>query len=251
MSPLVVSIVPCHNHEKWVGGALLSIDAQDYDRKEIVLVDDGSTDDSLRAALRECIDPRRVGPVAWQAKLPNGTPLKAIRGEVARGPSWARNQGAALAPEADYFAFLDSDDVFEQEKLSQSIAAFDSYPNIVAVYTDYDTVRSDGVRIREFKPPFSRRALLESCIVNCDSVVLASAFRVLGGFDETFRVAEDYQFWIMLSENYTIHHIPSSLLTLRVGDHSSTATVPNQTWVDCHRRLYQGVAERAKRRQSG
>jgi glycosyltransferase involved in cell wall biosynthesis len=100
--PLVSVIIPCHNSARWLPATLESALAQTWPRLEIIVVDDGSRDDSAAIAARYAA--RGVQLV----QQPN------------RGAAAARNQGIALA-HGDYFQFLDADDLLAPDKIAQQI----------------------------------------------------------------------------------------------------------------------------------
>jgi glycosyltransferase involved in cell wall biosynthesis len=109
MPPLVSILIPCHNAARWLAATLDSALAQTWPRCEIVVVDDGSTDDSLALARR--FEPRGVR-VATQSN---------------RGASAARNAALALA-QGDYIQFLDADDLLAPDKIARQLAALADQP---------------------------------------------------------------------------------------------------------------------------
>jgi len=248
--PLVTAVIPCHNHRLWVNDAVDSIARQDYPAKRIVVVDDGSKDDSFDVVARRLYKPRPLGNDGRGVvgKLLNTmVDIMVIRHEVAKGPSAARNFGMRAGWEnTSVFAFLDSDDLYEPGKISRSMTKFvDAPDHIGVVYSDFDTLNPSGLRIRQYKPGFSRELLLRECIVNCDSLVSRKAIEAVGGFDEELRVAEDYDLWLRISEKFVISHLAEPLVVVRVGEHSSTSTVAKKTWEACWARVMQKVRERA------
>jgi glycosyltransferase involved in cell wall biosynthesis len=255
--PLVTAVVPLHNHADWVRDAVWSVAKQDYPRKRMVVVDDGSTDGGHRRVLGllgGTAVPQTSKPEnseLWCGDL-NGTELFLLRYETAHGPSFARNRGMELLPcetPDDLFAFLDSDDYYQPGKISKSVAEFARYPGKVGVvYSDYDTLRPDGLRLRQFKEPFTRERMLVECLPNCDSLISARAIADCDGFDEDLRVCEDLDLWLRISEKYLVTHLPESLVTIRVGQHSSTATVRNETWQANYRRVFEKLRERSQGR---
>lgn len=251
--PLVTCVVPCHNHAVWVNEALTSLVTQDYQNKRIVFVDDGSTDGSCDAVLATLVElrlPPRQGEPWLAAGRVRGSDTNAmvVRFSEAHGPAFARNAGLKAGWEGtDVFALLDSDDLYEQGKISKSIAKFMEAPDqIGVVYSDYDTMTASGSRQRQYKEAFSRERLLHECLVNCDSLVTRTAFERCGLFDETLRVCEDYDLWLRISESLVLTHLPESLLTIRVGSHSSTATVKSDTWKQCYSRVFAKLEERMR-----
>jgi len=236
--PLVTVVIPCHNHEKWVNDALDSVLWQSYPNKRIIVVDDGSTDDSANKVYKRLYRPR--GPqqqgepivCVGKAQPRMETEVMLCRFSKASGPSFARNWGIRVAWEGtDAFCFLDSDDTYLPGKIEKSVAKWQEVPDFIgAVYTDYDTLNGEGIRLRQYKEPFSRIRLMQECLPNCDSLVTKAAIKKCGWFDEEMRTCEDYDLWMRISEEFAIVHIPESLVTVRVGSHSSTATVASEVW---------------------
>jgi glycosyltransferase involved in cell wall biosynthesis len=251
--PLVTTIIPCHNHEQWICDAITSVATQDYPNARIVLVDDGSTDGSVDRAVGLIENPRYPKPqpdiwTAWGNIRGTRVPLMIQKLPQANGPSFARNWGIQVAWEGtDIFGFLDSDDMFRQGKLSKSVAKMLQVPShIGGVYSDYDTLRPDGLMLRQFKEPFSRERMLGGeCVANMDSIVSKKAIEACGAFDPALRCCEDFDFWMRISERFVICHLPESLVTIRVGEHSSSTTVPTDTWQRCYSRVFEKVRERA------
>lgn len=106
MTPLVSVIIPCHNAAPWLGEAIESSLAQSWPRKEIIVVDDGSSDESV--ALARSYSPRGVR-VAVQSNA---------------GASAARNHGLRLA-KGDFIQFLDADDLLSPEKVGAQVRALE------------------------------------------------------------------------------------------------------------------------------
>lgn len=247
----VTAVIPCYNHAKWVNEAIDSVASQDYPHKQIIVVDDGSTDNSHLAVLNRLYRPR--GPkeqgspwIATGQLTHSKVEVTILRFTEAKGPSRARNAGIDHGwAETDIFAFLDSDDLYEPGKISKSIAVIKDDPTFIgAVYSDFDTFNSE-IRIRQHKPSFSRQRLLRECIVNCDSLVTKRAIEVCGAFDETIRVCEDYDMWLRISEKFIITHIPESLVRVRVGSHSASSTISKENW----QKNYQKVFDKLRARQ--
>lgn len=244
---LVTAVIPVHNHRRWVWQAVESVTTQDHRPLRVVVVDDGSTDGSTDEVLAHLANVRRVGdgPRVALGQSPEGVDVMVQSFAQARGPSFARNWGMNCAWDGDAFAFLDSDDYYHPGKISRSVQALVDGDGLVgAVYSDYETLRPDGLRVRQYKPSYSRELLLRECVVNCDSVVLRSALERSGLFDESLRVVEDLDLWLRLSEEHMIVHLPEALVTVRTGQHSSTDTVGAERWRECYARVMQKVKER-------
>jgi glycosyltransferase involved in cell wall biosynthesis len=194
---------------------LLSIESQTYKGDiRIYVLDDCSTKNSV---IREQLSPY----VHFQANLTN------------MGPSYCRNLMATIATEAGakYLAFLDADDIYAPQKIEKSVEIMEREENVAAVYSDYTSLNmKTGVATREYKPAFDKHYLLRECIVNNDSVVRASAFKAVGGYDEEMRCAEDYDLWIRISHKWLIYHIPEDLVTVRVTGEGATFSRTSEEW---------------------
>lgn len=248
----VTAVIPCHNHRAWVNDAVDSVANQDYATKRVIVVDDGSSDGSAQVVL-DRLDSLRVLVDEGERWVKAGKTASGVDVAVARlpqsgGPSHARNVGIKLAWEdTDVFAFLDSDDRYEPGKIARSVEKLRLSPAMIGeVYSDYDTLSTSGLRLRHYKPPFSREGLLRECIVNMDSLVSKCALEAVGLFDESLRVAEDYDLHLRISERFLIIHVPESLVLIRTGDHSSTATVRQEVWQSNWRRVMEKTRQRGK-----
>ena len=122
MSPKISVVIPCYNHARYVGQAILSVLAQNYPMLDLVVVNDGSTDDSLAVI-------RRHAPSAKIVDQPN-------QGEVK-----ARNAGFA-ASSGDVVIFLDSDDLLEPAALSRIADAWS--PRVAKIQFDLLVIDAEG-----------------------------------------------------------------------------------------------------------
>jgi glycosyltransferase involved in cell wall biosynthesis len=244
-------VIPNHNYACWLPDAINSVAADPYPFKRIIVVDDGSTDNSWDTICKlgditNADDPKEN--MIYTGQVQN-TVLCAYRFEKAGGPSRARNLGiTALWNQTHLFGFLDADDEYLPGKISKSIATFVESPErIGAIYTDYDTVDiNTGRVVRVYKEPFSRERLLQECIVHSACMVNKLALHACGLYDEELRCAEDFDLWLRISEKFLIVHIPEPLMSVRVGSHNSTNVVKKETWNRCLQRVSQKVQERAK-----
>lgn len=197
-------IIPTYDRADRVTRAVSSVLDQTYADFELLVVDDGSGDGTIRA-LRPFLDRIRL-----------------IRHARNCGVSAARNTGIR-ASRAPLVAFLDSDDRWLPEKLESQVRFFRERPGVVACQTQEIWVRG-GRRVnparRHLKPSGDIFALsLERCLVSPSAVMLCRCvLDEVGLFDESLPVCEDYDLWLRIACRHPIHLIDRELL-VREGGH--------------------------------
>ncbi len=219
MSELVSVIIPTFNRSTLLLRAVDSLLNQSYKSMEIIIVDDGSTDNS-----RDVLDP-----------LINSNRIKYIY-QKNQGVSSARNIGVQNSF-GTWVAFLDSDDEWLKDKLAKQMIFFKSNPNLKIVYTDEVWIKN-GVRINQSKHHqkcggYIFAECLKQCLIGPSSVVIKKdLFLELNGFDINYPVCEDYDLWLKISSRYEIGFINETLVT-KYGGHSdqlSTTFVAMDMW---------------------
>lgn len=201
--PEVSIIMPTYNRSQKVVRAVESVLDQSFRDFEIIVVDDGSTDDTCQSL----------------AKF--GSSITYIRCPLNRGVSAARNAGVRTAS-APWIAFLDSDDYWLRDKLGVQMKFLRRNPEWVACQTEEIWIRR-GRRVnprRKHKKPsgdiFKRSLAL--CLVSPSSVVVSrELFDEVGLFDETLQAAEDYDLWLRISCRYPIYLIERELVVKEGG----------------------------------
>jgi glycosyltransferase involved in cell wall biosynthesis len=208
MMPAVSLIIPAYNRERFIAAAVGSVLRQTERDFELIVYDDGSTDDTIKVA-REAAggDPR----------------VHIIAGEH-RGVCHAINAAAKLAT-GTYLGQVDSDDGLVPQAVAETRACLDAHPNVGMVYTDYLTLDEDGNVLgqgQRTKTPYSRDRLLIDFMTFHFRLMRREVFWKVGGMDESHRWAEDYDLCLRLSEITEIHHLPRPLYLYRV--HRSTTS---------------------------
>ncbi|MBN2289594.1 MAG: glycosyltransferase family 2 protein [Candidatus Glassbacteria bacterium] len=200
--PEVSVIIPAYNRAAMLGDAVNSVLGQTFGDFELIVVDDGSTDDT----------PRLLGGLAGRV-----TALRTHR----QGVAAARNHGAAAAT-GRYLAFLDSDDLWLPEKLKCQVAAHRAHPDLRISHTDEVWVRRQR-RVNPMRKHAKRggrifRYSLPMCRISPSSVVLErSLFEEVGGFDRHFCVCEDYELWLRITARYPVLFLERRLTVKRGG----------------------------------
>lgn len=199
---MVTVILPTYNRAGFLKESIQSVLSQTFTDFELIVVDDGSTD-STKEAVQE---------------FPG---IRYIPCPVNKGVSAARNLGIGLA-RGRYICFLDSDDLWVENKLEAQIAWMESQTDCQVCYTDEIWIRR-GVRVN---PMNKHRKVtgdifsdcLPLCVVSPSSVLMrASLFSEVGMFDEALAVCEDYDLWLRISMRYPVHLIDEKLLIKRGG----------------------------------
>jgi glycosyltransferase involved in cell wall biosynthesis len=183
-APTVTIIIPTYNRAHVLGQTLDSVKRQSFSDYEIVLVDDGSQDETRRVVSNHAMPIRYI----YQ---PN------------KGVSEARNHAVRLA-RGEFLAFLDSDDLWEPTFLERTVRRLRTQPDEVLVYTDFVSVNAEGQPLRGHrKTPCGGQVtvpLFASVFIHTSAVVARRlAIIDAAGFDPNLSHNEDYDLWLRLS----------------------------------------------------
>lgn len=190
-------IIPTYNRRDFLKKAVDTVLAQTHRDFELIIADDGSTD-GTRDMLEAYDDPR----------------LRYVCQDN-QGPAAARNLGLTHA-QADWIAFLDSDDWWLPQKLERSAAYIEMYPEIHIFHTEEIWYRRGKLLAQKKKhqKPDGQvycKALPLCCISISTAVVRRSILEKAGGFDESFPACEDYDLWLRITSRYPVKLIPEAL----------------------------------------
>lgn len=231
-TPLVSIIIPAYNAAQYLPQAIESCLAQTYPHYEILVVNDGSTDNTPDIAR----DYSGVICINQENK----------------GLAGARNTGIAHA-QGTYIQFLDADDILLPEKLALCVQAFREHPTIGLVYTDYEIRSADLARnLDHLKPNLALTDDLLSTLINNTStlfkvpcaLVKSEYVRRVNGFTPGMQGVEDWHFWIKLAaEGVNFLALPETLAWYR---HSENSMSKDQTLMLQSRLVaYQGLRDLA------
>lgn len=179
-------IIPAFNAEQYVAKAIESCLNQTYAPHEIIVVDDGSTDDTAKVA----------------ESFP--APVRVIRLEKNMGLPTARNRGVQ-ASTGQWLAFLDADDWFLPEKLDRQRLCALEHEQAILIYSGFLASVDGAESLGWFHPPEVLWPKLRyRCALVPSTVALRrEAFEAVGGFDPSVRVCEDWDLWLRLVERYS------------------------------------------------
>ncbi len=200
--PHISVIIPTYNRAALLIEAVESVLAQTWSDFELIVVDDGSTDDTPQC-LKKYSDR-----------------LIYLRQEN-RGVSAARNYGIANA-RGEWLAFLDSDDLWLPRKLAAQVDFFRHNPTALICQTEEiwrrDDRRVNPKKIHQKHSGWIYERCLPLCIVSPSAVMMRrSLLDAVGLFDETLPACEDYDLWLRIGKDYPIYLIDEPLIIKRGG----------------------------------
>ena len=198
----VTVIIPAYNRRDLLGRSLDSVLSQTCPADEIIVVDDGSTDDTNNLIAE---------------RYPQINYLY----QDNQGISSARNAGINRA-KGEWLAFLDSDDEWLPNKLEVQMAALRDHPEHLIAHTNEHWLRNG--RPKKQQPKHRKyggrifRYCLPLCVISPSSVVIhRSVFDRIGQFDAAMTVCEDYDMWLRISCRYPILYIDEPLIVKHGG----------------------------------
>ncbi|WP_103669792.1 glycosyltransferase [Pseudanabaena sp. BC1403] len=186
MTELVSIIIPCYNAEKWIGDCIDSALSQTYKPIEVIVIDDGSTDASLSII-------KKYGNKIRLASYPNS------------GPSASRNRGFQIS-KGHYIQFIDSDDYISPVKIKEQIEFLKvSGKDLVysdwchQVYNDDNSIKSLNYITNQSADDMTYYVISNNTIHIGSCLYKREVIERMSGFDESLRIAEDYDFFIRLA----------------------------------------------------
>jgi glycosyltransferase involved in cell wall biosynthesis len=229
-TPLVSVVIPAYNATTFLAKTLDSVLVQTYPNLEIIVVDDGSTDST----------PHLLDSY--------GDRICVLR-QANAGQAAARNYGAREA-HGELLAFLDSDDLWDPDKIADQVGLLNRFPEALATYCDHRTIDEQGrllassAALSSPRPSGNilRTLLMGSCITTPGLVLLRRrAFDVAGGFDETpmMRGHEDSALWLRLATQGSFVYSPHTLVSYR--QHAQQATRRRHYWMHMARGRLRGL----------
>jgi len=211
---LVSVVIPCYNQARFLGEAIESVLSQTYADFEVIVVDDGSTDDTAGVASSYAAEDARVRLISQEN----------------RGLAGARNRGLAEAG-GEYVVFLDSDDRLLAGALEVGVRELASHPQCAFVSGRCRFIAADGSPIlrleQESVEGDPHVELLRAGPILVPAVTYRrSVFEVVGGFDESYEAAEDYAFYYRVARRFPIHFHDAAVAEVRRHEGSMTRDFP-------------------------
>jgi glycosyltransferase involved in cell wall biosynthesis len=238
MTPKVSVIIPSYNCGRFLSEALASVYAQSFQDFEVIVVDDGSTDNT-EEVIKTYLDRIRY-----------------LR-QFNRGAAAARNQGLKMA-HGSLIAFLDADDLWEREKLAAQVALMDSRPELGVAYANFTHFDGSGIAgtgfderdsaLRRYK---SRELVDGEFLLTSPSLltdflsilafpkpsvlmVRRACFEKVGFFDENISICEDTQICLRLSKYFSFGFIDRPLVRRRVRTDTLSSAADARRYAAVH-----------------
>lgn len=218
--PLISIITPVFNREKLIVECIRSVQAQEYQNYEHIIIDDCSDDDTLRV-------------VESFAKTDDRIILLRSLENSGGKPGKVRNIGIEKA-QGELIAFLDSDDIWEKEKLSTQLNFLQvndldfSYHPLARLVDNSDGPTSFWGRDC-FQKDFFRGLFRSNFIPTCSVLVKKSVLSEVGYFNESLKYSEDYFLWLLISlKNYKIGFLGNVLGSFRRSRHGNINMLLNK-----------------------
>jgi glycosyltransferase involved in cell wall biosynthesis len=208
-NPRVSVVIPCYNHATYLGEAVQSVLNQSCSDYEIIVVDDGSSDNTSQIA-------KSFGDQICYVYQDNA------------GLSAARNTGIQLA-RGDLIALLDADDLYEINFIKTITDHFARHPNIDGVYCGFQFVDHGNHPLPQptgtiYSPENLYPALLKgNFFVPASMVVYKYCYETVGLFDTSLSAVEDWDRWLRISKKYNVMGISDCLVRYRIIDGSMSS----------------------------
>ena len=196
-------IIPTYNRAHTLKRALDSVLAQTRPADEIIVVDDGSSDDTEQLI---------------QQHYPQVTYIK----QANQGVSAARNRAIEIAT-GEWLALLDSDDEWLPEKLATQLALLEQQPEHQLIHSDEIWIRN-GVRVNQMKKHSKKGGhIFQNCLPLCAispsaAMIHRDLFTEVGLFDESLPACEDYDLWLRITAHHPVLYCEEPLIR-KYGGH--------------------------------
>lgn len=217
-NPLISVIVPTFNHSAFLERSVSSVLAQTYPHFEVIIVDDGSQDDTPALVSSRWTAESRVSYFRQENK----------------GLGAARNKGLSSSS-GEFVQLLDSDDSIAAGKFESQVRAFEEDKDADIVYSDYANLGGDKNHVGEVACPLARgesplsRLIRENFMPVHSSLIRRQVFDKEGGFDESRVALEDWDLWLRLAcRGYKFSYLPG---VFAYYHHDGSTMTSNPEWM--------------------
>lgn len=205
-------VMPTYNQAQYLPEALEGVFGQTYHPRELIVVNDGSTDDTSAV-------------LADYRQLHNFTLIE----QENQGLPRALNAGFARAG-GEYLTWTSSDNIMLPEMLETLVHALEKDPKVGLVYSDLYLMDETGDELYRFNTiDYDPHWLLYTNLVHCSFLYRRACMDRVGGYDPDFHYSEDWEYWIRISKHHKMKHVPEVLYRYRVHGTTMTAELKQGT----------------------
>lgn len=222
----VTAVIPTYNREDTIVRCLSSVEAQTYDEISTIVIDDGSSDETVETVKNSFRNVRTI-----ELDENNGAP-------------YARNIGIEVS-ESEYIAFLDSDDEWEPTKIQKQVNLIESLPDEYGViYTGIKEQHGESTEpwpLPDKSGDINEDLLFRDHVGPTSSVLVKQkCFNELGGFREDLEARQDYEMWMRISKKFKFDYVNEHLTTLHTGGKNRISDNVNKR-IDSHAKLISDI----------
>ena len=229
VNPLVTVYVTNFNYANYIKQSIESVLAQTYKNFELIIIDDGSTDNS-REIINSYVKKKNIRVIFQENK-----------GLI------ASNNIAVRAAQGKYIMRLDADDYLDENALLVLVNAIEKSDNLALVFPDYYYVDADGqVTGQERRHDFQAQVtLLDQPAHGACTLIRRNCLLEVGGYSPEFTCQDGWDLWLKLTENYSVGNVNLPLFYYR--RHDTNLTNDTDKLLDTRAEIYKSHAKRAKR----
>jgi glycosyltransferase involved in cell wall biosynthesis len=220
--PLVSIITPSFNQARYIEATINSVLTQDYPNIEYIIVDGGSTDNTVE------IIKKHAGRIAWWVS------------EQDKGQTDAINKGFARA-QGQILAWLNSDDTYEPGAITAAVKYLQDHPEVGMVYGDCNFINEAGRVIGKFGAAQTDQRLLRQGYVHIPQQTMffrTDLWKQVGPLDPSFYFAMDYDLWTRLSAHTQLKYVPQTWANFRLHTTGKTIAADDRCWPEMIRVHY-------------
>jgi len=201
--PKVTIVFPTFNGSKYIRQALESCLNQTYRNIELIIIDDGSTDNTVDI-INSFKDER----------------MHLIRFEKNQGHITALNHGFSVST-GDFLAWASDDDYFDLDAIRQMVLELNRHPEIDFVYTEYQVIDKDGNHLKAGRVENPDHLDIDNCIGPC-RLWRRKVYETIGDYNQEAFLVEDYEYWLRVREKFRMKKMDAILFYYRLHEKSLT-----------------------------
>ncbi|MFC1531985.1 glycosyltransferase family 2 protein [Thermodesulfobacteriota bacterium] len=204
-SPPSISVLMCVcNEEAWVSQAIESILRQTYSDFELLITDDGSSDNTYDISQNYGSDAR----------------VRILRHSRGEGLAASLNEQICRS-RGRYIARMDGDDVADPERFTKQISFLDTHPRVGLLGSCCREIDKDGNPVAIWQRPLTNNSLQRALLrynpfIHSTVLLRHEVFSIAGLYDQSLRYAQDYELWLRVAKYYELANLPEPLVDLRV-----------------------------------